>query len=41
MDYICRNMGGVRLLYAWFEAMHTRVDLLLYHLDFPKGNYSF
>ena len=36
MDYICRNMGGVRLLYAWFEAMHTRVDLLLYHPDFSE-----
>ena len=36
MEHICRNMGGASLLYAWFEAMHTRIDLLLYHLDFSE-----
>lgn len=29
-------MGRVSLLYTWFEAMHTRVDLLLYHSDFSE-----
>lgn len=31
MDFICRELPGCRkLVYAWFEAMHTRIDLLVW-----------
>ena len=31
MDFICRELSGCRqLVYAWFEAMHTRIDLLVW-----------
>lgn len=31
MDYICRELAdSCRLVYAWFEAMHTRMDMILW-----------
>ena len=31
MQHLCRVIGnGNELIYAWFEAMHTRVDLMLW-----------
>lgn len=30
MQHLCRSIGGNELVYAWFEAMHTRVDLVLW-----------
>lgn len=31
MDCICRDLGGDRrLVYAWFSAMHTRMDMVVW-----------
>ena len=31
MDYICRELAdSCRLVYAWFEAMHTRMDMIFW-----------
>lgn len=31
MDFICRELSGCRqLVYAWFQAMHTRIDMLVW-----------
>lgn len=31
MQYLCRHIGEERnLVYAWFEAMHTRIDMMLW-----------
>ena len=33
MQHLCRRWNGRTLLYAWFEAMHTRIDLMLWDAD--------
>ena len=34
MEHICRILkDGSSLVYAWFEAMHTRIDIMLWDRD--------
>lgn len=39
MDYIYRKVDDYGIFYAWFEAMHTRIDLIMWDLGLKESDF--
>lgn len=39
MDYIYRKVEDYGIFYAWFEAMHTRIDLIMWDLGLKESDF--
>lgn len=39
MDYIYRKVEDYGIFYAWFEAMHTRIDFIMWDLGLKESDF--
>lgn len=39
MEYIYREVEGCKIFYVWFEAMHTRIDFIMWNTSFKESDF--